>query len=218
MDEEYVKRICKRMREKSTPELRQIWEEKDTTVWHPEAIEAARRVLSEREAGVETPVEVEVVETPVEVEVVETPVDYVDAELQGVHHKRFPWSTLFVVAVAVAVIYVFAAVVVVVPVHPQQVAATRCDLIFMEKALQIYYQDYGRYPPELASLFKRQKNSKEPYISGEVTAVLKDPWGREYIYRADNDIYEITSYGRDGEPGGEGHDRDITVTNAASEK
>lgn len=45
------------------------------------------------------------------------------------------------------------------------------------------------------------------------TTVPKDPWGNEYIYnppRSGEQWPEIMSYGKDGSPGGEGDDRDIT--------
>ena len=42
-----------------------------------------------------------------------------------------------------------------------------------------------------------------------------DPWGRPYIYRlAQNGggfEYELLSYGRDGVPGGEGEDADVSA-------
>ena len=40
----------------------------------------------------------------------------------------------------------------------------------------------------------------------------KDPWGRSYVYNSpgeENRDYEITSYGSDGRPGGEGKNSDI---------
>ena len=39
--------------------------------------------------------------------------------------------------------------------------------------------------------------------------VPKDPWGNPYAYESDGKKYVITSYGKDGKPEGEGHDKDI---------
>jgi general secretion pathway protein G len=39
--------------------------------------------------------------------------------------------------------------------------------------------------------------------------VPKDPWGNPYNYESDGKKYVITSYGQDGKPDGEGHDKDI---------
>jgi len=44
--------------------------------------------------------------------------------------------------------------------------------------------------------------------------VPKDPWNNYYQYvspGADGRDYDITSYGRDGKPGGEGYDADIST-------
>ena len=46
----------------------------------------------------------------------------------------------------------------------------------------------------------------EPYIK----QVPKDPWGHAYIYESDGGKFTITSYGKDGKPGGTGYDRDIS--------
>ena len=39
----------------------------------------------------------------------------------------------------------------------------------------------------------------------------KDPWGYEYVYLSPgmHGPYDIISYGKDGEQGGEGNDKDI---------
>ncbi len=39
--------------------------------------------------------------------------------------------------------------------------------------------------------------------------VPKDPWGNPYQYESDGRKYVITSYGKDGQPEGEGFDKDI---------
>jgi general secretion pathway protein G len=41
--------------------------------------------------------------------------------------------------------------------------------------------------------------------------IPKDPWGNEYVYLSPgvNGDYDLSSYGPDGEPGGEGMDADI---------
>jgi general secretion pathway protein G len=48
-----------------------------------------------------------------------------------------------------------------------------------------------------------------PYLE---KAVPPDPWGRAYIYRspgANNADFDIVSYGKDGQPGGEGDAADL---------
>ena len=48
-----------------------------------------------------------------------------------------------------------------------------------------------------------------PYLR---KAVPKDPWGREYQYKApgDHGDYDVYSLGKDGREGGDGEDQDIT--------
>ena len=48
-----------------------------------------------------------------------------------------------------------------------------------------------------------------PYLS---KAVPKDPWGNDYQYRApgEHGEYDLLSLGKDGRPGGEGEDADLT--------
>ncbi len=46
--------------------------------------------------------------------------------------------------------------------------------------------------------------------------IPKDPWGHDYVYvspGSEGREYEITSYGADGEPGGEGNNADINSWN-----
>lgn len=40
---------------------------------------------------------------------------------------------------------------------------------------------------------------------------ILDPWKRPYEYRSDGSVYEVLSLGADGQPGGEGVNRDINL-------
>ncbi len=83
------------------------------------------------------------------------------------------------------------------------------------RALDTYRLDVGHYPTTeegLDALLKRPANVAEwngPYLQ---KAVPLDPWGRAYIYRAPgvNGDFDITSYGKDGQPGGSGDAADVT--------
>ena len=57
----------------------------------------------------------------------------------------------------------------------------------------------------------------EEYFPDE-TIPRKDPWGNNYIYNypGTHGKYDLLSYGKDGEPGGEGEDADITSWAEAS--
>lgn len=87
-------------------------------------------------------------------------------------------------------------------------------------ALELYYLDMGRYPDPSEGLMALIDAPGEgetpdarwqgPYLQD--ASGLTDPWGRSYLYAGleDTDRIEVLTYGRDGEPGGEGEDADLT--------
>ena len=97
-----------------------------------------------------------------------------------------------------------------------EVNAARAQIDALEKALDQYRLDTGRYPPGelgLAALVERPQNEPKwngPYLK---KAVPNDPWGRPYVYRAPGEKgeFDLISFGRDGKAGGNGEDADITV-------
>nr|WP_315484283.1 type II secretion system major pseudopilin GspG [uncultured Undibacterium sp.] len=84
-----------------------------------------------------------------------------------------------------------------------------------KKALDTYRIDLGRYPTSeegLAGLISKPSGSTKwngPYLDKEIPV---DPWGNTYVYRlpGTNKDFDITSYGKDGKPGGVDEDADIT--------
>jgi general secretion pathway protein G len=78
-------------------------------------------------------------------------------------------------------------------------------------SLDTYRLDLGGYPATLDELRKSTKpNWDGPYLPKDVPL---DPWGHPYIYRVPGDNaapYALLSYGKDGQPGGEGDNADIT--------
>ncbi len=94
-----------------------------------------------------------------------------------------------------------------------QVAHAQIDLL--QKALDQYRLDVGRYPGTelgLAALNTRPQGIEKwagPYLS---KAVPNDPWGAPYIYRSpgEHGDYDLSSLGKDGTPGGAGEDADVT--------
>ena len=69
----------------------------------------------------------------------------------------------------------------------------------------------ARRPADPASGRPPALNWRGPYLR---KAVPLDPWGRPYLYAspgsANPDSYDLSSQGRDGRPGGEGEDGDLT--------
>lgn len=96
-----------------------------------------------------------------------------------------------------------------------EVKAARAQIDGIEKALDQYRLDAGHYPgmdQGLAALTVRPANEPRwdgPYLK---KAVPPDPWGNAYVYRipGEHGEYDLFSYGKDGQPGGEGDAADIT--------
>ena len=89
----------------------------------------------------------------------------------------------------------------------------------IEQALKLFYIDNGFYPATeqgLLALVEKPETGEIPrkwreggYL--EKRRVPKDPWDYDYIYLSPgvNSDFDLSSYGADGEPGGEGFDMDI---------
>ncbi|MCM5681569.1 type II secretion system major pseudopilin GspG [Schlegelella sp. S2-27] len=96
-----------------------------------------------------------------------------------------------------------------------EVKVTQAQIEAFGKALDTYRLDTGAYPTTVQSLsallVKPEGEAKwaGPYLQNSVPL---DPWGRAYVYRAPGEQgrdYEIVSYGRDGQPGGDAENADI---------
>jgi general secretion pathway protein G len=91
---------------------------------------------------------------------------------------------------------------------------TKTQIVMVENAVKMFKLDTGRYPTSaegLEALMKKPGNINNwdgPYLE---KGLPKDPWGREYLYTypGKNYLFEITSLGADGQPGGEGENADI---------
>ncbi len=86
-------------------------------------------------------------------------------------------------------------------------------------ALDAYRLDTGRYPTTdegLAALRVRPVGGEQPGWRGPYLrkAVPPDPWHRAYVYQAPGahnpDSYDLYTLGRDGQPGGDGENADVT--------
>jgi general secretion pathway protein G len=100
-------------------------------------------------------------------------------------------------------------------VSKSEVTAARAQLDALDKALQSYRIDVGRFPTESQGLKalvvapQGEGRWRGPYLQGEVPP---DPWGSAYQYRSPAPgarEYELLSLGRDRSPGGSGDDADI---------
>ena len=95
-----------------------------------------------------------------------------------------------------------------------QVKAARAQIDALEKALDQYRLDTGRYPgmeQGLAALVARPANEPKwdgPYLKKNVPA---DPWGNAYVYKipGEHGEFDLLSLGKDGQPGGSGEAADV---------
>jgi general secretion pathway protein G len=95
-----------------------------------------------------------------------------------------------------------------------EVNVAKAQIDALEKALDQYRLDTGRYPSAelgLKALIERPQN--EPRWNGPYLrkGVPLDPWGKPYLYRipGEKSDFELVSLGKDGQPGGTGEAADI---------
>jgi general secretion pathway protein G len=91
--------------------------------------------------------------------------------------------------------------------------AAKAQIEILNQALELYRLDTGQYPSSEEGLNAlnddpRVDNWAGPYLK---KAVPNDPWRRPYNYQApgNHGDYDLTSYGADGSPGGEGENKDV---------
>jgi general secretion pathway protein G len=96
-----------------------------------------------------------------------------------------------------------------------EIKAARAQINSLEKALDQYRLDLGRYPSSeegLAALNTAPGGGtarwQGPYLKKAVPA---DPWGQAYQYRfpGERGEFDLYSWGPDSKPGGEGEAADI---------
>ncbi|WP_297325869.1 type II secretion system major pseudopilin GspG [Nitrosomonas sp.] len=96
-----------------------------------------------------------------------------------------------------------------------EIKMAQAQIDSLEKALHQYRLDVGGYPATeqgLAALVTRPNNEARwqgPYLAKMPPS---DPWGRPYVYKypGERSEFDLLSYGKDGQPGGEGEAADIT--------
>lgn len=131
--------------------------------------------------------------------------------------------TLIEIMVVVVILAVLGALVVpkiLENVDKARVTRAQSDLRAIQTALDLYRLDNFKYPTTEQGLLALVKQPVDPTITnyrsgGYLPAVPKDPWNKLYQYvspGADGREYEILTFGRDGKPGGEGYDADISTT------
>mgnify|MGYP006272086907 CR=1 FL=1 len=129
--------------------------------------------------------------------------------------RGFTLLELLVVMVIIGLLAGFVAPRYFAQVGKSQVKVARAQIDALDKALDQYRLDVGRYPTSeeglqaLATAPSNEPNWAGPYLK---KGVPMDPWGHPYIYiqPGTHGDFDLLSYGRDGKEGGTGEDADIT--------
>jgi general secretion pathway protein G len=149
--------------------------------------------------------------------------EFFDGIFEVSMRNRQSGFTLIEIMVVVVILAVLGALVVpkiLENVDKARVTRAASDIRAIETALDLYRLDNFKYPTSEQGLQALVKQPADPSITnyrseGYLPAVPKDPWNNPYVYAspgADGRPYEITTYGKDGKPGGEGYDADISST------
>ncbi|MHC8314943.1 type II secretion system major pseudopilin GspG [Pseudomonas sp. LB3P31] len=96
-----------------------------------------------------------------------------------------------------------------------EVKVAKAQIEGLGKALDLYRLEVGHYPSTeqgLQALVTAPSDETRwtgPYLQKKLP---QDPWGRNYAYRypGENGEYDLLSMGKDGQPGGEGENAEVT--------
>ncbi|HCN46707.1 MAG TPA: type II secretion system protein GspG [Pseudomonas sp.] len=96
-----------------------------------------------------------------------------------------------------------------------EVKVARAQIEGLDKALDLYRLEVGHYPSTeqglqaLVSAPSDESRWTGPYLQ---KSLPQDPWGRAYSYRypGEHGEYDLLSMGKDGQPGGEGENAEVT--------
>jgi len=133
---------------------------------------------------------------------------------QEAGQEGFTLIEIMVVVVIIAVVAAIVAPNVFQRVDVAKANAAKGQIAAFSTALGNFRLDTGDFPSGAQGLQSLQRDPgvvgwNGPYLMGDVP---KDPWGREYVYNYPSnnaDSYEIICYGKDGQPGGDGVNKDI---------
>lgn len=135
------------------------------------------------------------------------------------HDERSAGYTLMELLVVLGIIALLVALVapqVIRYLGDARAGTARAQIKNIESALELYYLDTGTYPNAqvgLVALVRQPPdvlNWRGPYLKQE--SGLLDPWAKPYVYAnpGKTAVFDLTSFGRDGQPGGTGEDADIS--------
>jgi general secretion pathway protein G len=134
----------------------------------------------------------------------------------GKSHRRRAAFTMVEIMVVIVIIAVLATLILprfISRVGEAKQSAAKQQVSEIEKAVDLFRLDYGRYPTTLDDLVTRptditEENWKEPTLKAKH---LIDPWGRTFLYRVpgEHGAVDVYSYGADGQEGGTSDNADV---------
>lgn len=133
----------------------------------------------------------------------------------GLNQRGFTLLELLVVMVIIGLLVSYVGPQYFAQVDKSEVKVAKAQINALEKALDQYRLDIGRYPSTevgLQALFVKPSNEARwggPYLKKAVPA---DPWQNPYLYKqpGEKGEYDLLSLGKDGQPGGVDENADIT--------
>ena len=145
--------------------------------------------------------------------------------ITGARRDREAGFTLIEIMVVVVILGLLAALVVPKLIGQSEKAkrtAAHVQIKSIEQALQLFKLQNGFYPTTeqgLAALVRAPEIGRIPknyQKGGYIDRIPVDPWGNGYVYLSPgaHGDYDITSYGADGLPDGDGDNADINSWDA----
>lgn len=144
--------------------------------------------------------------------------------MKRTHHDSQSGFTLIEIMVVIIIITILASIVSVNVLRKPgeaRVSAAKLQIKQLQTAVQMYKTEQGRTPTQeqgLEALVSKpvtdplpQQYPTDGYL--ESRKLPKDPWNNDFIYLVPGragEVFEIISYGSDGEPGGEGDAADLS--------
>jgi general secretion pathway protein G len=134
---------------------------------------------------------------------------------EDARQRGFTLLELLVVMVIIGLLAAYVAPRYFSQVGKSETRSAQAQVAALRNALDTYRLDTGSYPSTeqgLAALFTRPQGLVRwngPYLQKAPPA---DPWGRPYLYKSpgEHGEFDLSSLGKDGQPGGSGDAADIT--------
>ncbi|WP_428718918.1 type II secretion system major pseudopilin GspG [Undibacterium curvum] len=134
--------------------------------------------------------------------------------IKSLHASGFTLLELLVVIVIIGLLAAYVGPKYFSQLGKSETVVAKAQIEAFEKSLDSFRLDVGRYPTTeegLAALLVSPPNTAKwngPYLKKDIP---KDPWGNVYMYKSPGTKgdFDITSYGKDGQPGGMGENADI---------